>query len=91
MIEISSSIVWSSNDVVDEAADKTSDRVFGSFNINKNVTSWMVGTMSIRRSVAFDVKPMLNNPAYVKDPVIPAAPVPEAQATITFLLKQNQE
>lgn len=91
MIEISSSIVWSSNDVVDEDADKTADRVFGSFNINKNVTSWMVGTKSIRRSVAFGVKPMLNNPAYDKDPVTPAAPVPEAQATITFLLKQIQK
>lgn len=50
----------------------------------------MVGTKSIRRSVAFGVKPMLNNPAYDKDPVTPAAPVPEAQATITFLLKQIQ-
>lgn len=51
----------------------------------------MVGTKSIRRSVAFGVKPMLNNPAYDKDPVTPAAPVPEAQATITFLLKQIQK
>lgn len=85
---MSSSMVWSINDVVDDADDKVINRVFGSFNMNKNVISWIVGTKSIRRSVAFGVKPIHSNAVYDNDPVTPAAPVPEAQAIITFLLRK---
>lgn len=87
-IEMFSSMVWSINDVVDDADDKLGNRVLGSFNMNKNVMSWMVGTRSIRRSVAFGVKPIKSNAVYDKDPVTPAAPVPDAHAIITFLSRK---
>lgn len=57
----------------------------GVLSSSQNASAWIAGTISIIRNVTWGVIPRAMSPAQLKDPIIPAEPVPEAQAVIVFL------
>lgn len=54
-------------------------------NKNQNVAAWMAGTTSIQRSTFGGDIPNDIRPAQLSEPIIPAEPVPDDHAVITFL------
>lgn len=54
-------------------------------NKNQNVAAWIAGTINIICSVSRGEIPSAIKPAQLIEPIIPADPVPDDHAAITFL------
>lgn len=52
---------------------------------NQNVAAWMAGTTSMQRNTFGGVIPSDIRPAQHREPMMPAEPVPDDHAVITFL------
>lgn len=65
--------------------------VWGERNRIQNAAAWITGTISMKRSVSWGETPSAIRPAQLTEPIIPADPVPDAHAVITFLKRESME
>lgn len=80
-------LFWSLVDRLHEHSKSCLGILFGLRNNIQNVVATITGTISIINIVWVGENPSEISVAYEKDPRIPAPPVPDAYADITFLWK----